>query len=578
MALNPDAQRMAPQDTAPEMQQPAPLHHAHWPPGQPHDIDLPNRTIIDSLEDSARRVPDKACMVYYDSITRFADCRDTVRKLAAFLQQECGVSPGDRVLLYLQNCPQFVMAFHAVLRCGGVVVPVNPMTRSGELAHYVDDSGARTIVAGSEVAHHALPFFESGALQHGIVVRYADALTQPTTLALPDVLRAEPAVGIPACMHTWTDATAIDASRLQPVPVAPDDLCVMPYTSGTTGHPKGCMHTHRSVLFTAMAGMQWMGMQQDDVILGAMPYFHVTGMQRCMNGPLHNGSTTIIMTRWDARVAAALIERYQVTAWTGVPTMYIDLLGNPELEHVDLSSLQRISGGGAAMPPAIAQRMAQRLGGDYIEGYGLSETIAPSHINPPHRRKQQTLGIPIFNTRSCVIDPDTCAVLGPNTVGEIAIHGPQVFQGYWRNESATDEAFTTIDGERYFRTGDLGYVDEDGYFHMVDRLKRMINASGFKVWPAEVEALLHDHPAVKEVCVIAASDPHRGETVKALIVAHPHASAAPDAAALMAWAREHMAAYKAPRIVEFVTSLPKSATGKVEWRALQERERGAQPT
>lgn len=548
------------------------LHLSHWPPGLPLDIELPDTTILDSLDASARAHPDKACMLYYGSAITFGQFRDDVLRLAAFLQQQCAISHGKRVLLYLQNSPQFAVAFHAVVRCGAVVVPVNPMTRQGELAHYISDSGADTAIVGSEIAHHITPYFESGALRHGICVRYSDALRQPTDLRLPNIMLDGAQRPTPPGLHAWGAALAMDSARLAPVAVSPDDLSVMPYTSGTTGHPKGCMHTHRSVLFTAVAGMQWMGMSADDVILGAMPYFHVTGMQRCMNGPLHYGATTVVLTRWDAAVAAAVIERHRITGWTGVPTMYIDLLGNPELERHDLSSLKRISGGGAAMPPAIAERMAQRLGGSYIEGYGLSETIAPSHINPPHRRKGHTLGIPIFNTRSCVIDPGSGAVLPPNQVGEIVIHGPQVFQGYWGNEQATAEAFITLDGLRYLRTGDLGYVDEEGYFHMVDRLKRMINASGFKVWPAEVEALLHDHPAVKEVCVIAAADAHRGETVKALIVPDERVQPAVSAADIQEWARQHMAAYKAPRLVEFVDQLPKSATGKIEWRLLQERE------
>lgn len=549
-------------------------HLQHWPPGLPTDLPLPTQTLLDSLDTAVQRHPEKACMVYYDSHISYAQFHACSLRLAAFLQQECGITHGKRVLLYLQNCPQFAMAFYAIARCGAIVVPVNPMTRVGELVHYIADSGADTVILGSELAPHVTPFLASGALRHGIWLRYSDALTTPTTLPLPEVMQAPLDTAALQGLHGWADATAAHIRPWQPVFVSPDDLCVLPYTSGTTGHPKGCMHTHRTVRFTAVAGMAWMGMTERDVILGAMPYFHVTGMQRCMNGPLHAGATTVVLTRWDAQVAATLIERYRVTAWTGVPTMYIDLLGNPQLERYDFSSLTRLSGGGAAMPPAIAERMQARLGGQYIEGYGLSETMAPSHINPPQRLKRQTLGIPIFNTHSRVIDPATLAVLPTDSVGEIVIHGPQVFQGYWGNAAATQEAFITLDGLPYFRTGDLGYVDADGYFHMVDRLKRMINASGFKVWPAEVEALLHGHPAVKEVCVIGTADAHRGESVKALVVLHP--SAEPITAdTLIAWARSQMAAYKVPRSIAFVEQLPKSATGKVEWRRLQEQEKNA---
>jgi fatty-acyl-CoA synthase len=237
-----------------------------------------------------------------------------------------------------------------------------------------------------------------------------------------------------------------------------------------------------------------------------------------------------------------------------------------------LSSLVRVSGGGAAMPAAVGERLQQLVGSPYIEGYGLTETIAPTHVNPPDRPKRQCLGIPIFNTESRIIDPDTLQEVARGTVGEIVTHGPQVFQGYWRNPEATEAAFINIDGKRFFRTGDLGYVDEDGYFFLVDRLKRMINCSGFKVWPAEVEAQMYKHPAIQEACVIAARDAHRGETVKAVVVLRATHKGQVSETDIIEWTRQNMAAYKHPRIVEFVEALPKSATGKVQWRQLQEAE------
>jgi fatty-acyl-CoA synthase len=250
--------------------------------------------------------------------------------------------------------------------------------------------------------------------------------------------------------------------------------------------------------------------------------------------------------------------------------MLFDFLANPRLADYDLSSLRRIGGGGAAMPAAVAQKLLDLTGLEYMEGYGLSETMAPSHTNPPQRLRQQCLGIPLFNTESHVVDPDTLQPLPVGEIGEIVIHGPQVFQGYWNDADKTAAAFFELDGKRFFRSGDLGYMDADGYFFFTDRLKRMINASGFKVWPAEVESMMYQHPAIQECCVIAARDPYRGETVKALVVLRAGHSA--SAEEISAWAHERMAAYKVPRLVAFVDALPKSATGKVLWRALQERE------
>jgi fatty-acyl-CoA synthase len=257
--------------------------------------------------------------------------------------------------------------------------------------------------------------------------------------------------------------------------------------------------------------------------------------------------------------------------------MIIDLLANPRIAEYDLTSLSFLSGGGAAMPEAVAKKIKDRWGLDFVEGYGLSETIGASHTNPPQRAKRQCLGVPIADTDARVVDPETLVEVPQGEVGEIVTNGPGVFQGYWNDPEKTAASFIERDGKRFFRTGDLGRIDEDGYFFMVDRLKRMINASGFKVWPAEVEAKLYEHPDVQEACVIGAYDPYRGETVKALIVARAEARTPQTADAIIAWAREHMGAYKIPRIIEFVDGLPKSGTGKVMWRALQEAENARNP-
>ena len=370
----------------------------------------------------------------------------------------------------------------------------------------------------------------------------------------------------------WNEALAV---ALAPGPhlAGPEDLCVMPYTSGTTGRPKGCIHTHATVMSTVIIMAHWGGAgHQDNVILGTLPLFHVTGMQCSMNLPIYLGATSVLMSRWDRDTAARLIQRYRVGGWTNIATMAIDFLANPKLAEYDLSSLTRIGGGGAAMPEAVAQRLKDLTGLDYIEGYGLSETIAPTHTNPDHRPKKQCLGIPVCNTEVRVINPDTLEVLGPGDVGEIVSSGPQIFKGYWKSPEATKACFVELEGKTFFRTGDLGRYDEEGYFFIVDRLKRMINASGYKVWPAEVESMLYAHPDVQEACIIGTLDPHRGETVKAVVVLKPAARGTLSAEQFITWCRGHMAAYKIPRVVEFVDSLPKSATGKIQWRALQEQE------
>jgi fatty-acyl-CoA synthase len=252
--------------------------------------------------------------------------------------------------------------------------------------------------------------------------------------------------------------------------------------------------------------------------------------------------------------------------------MIIDLFGSPNYRSFDLSSLATLSGGGAPMPLAVAERLKAEFGITFMEGYGLTETAAPSHSNYVDRAKLQCLGVPIFGVDSRVVDPATLQELPPGEVGEIVTRGPMVFKGYWRHPEATEAAFVDFEGEKFFRTGDLGRMDEEGYFFITDRLKRMINASGYKVWPAEVEMLLYKHPAVQEACIIAARDAYRGETVKAVVVLREAAKGKTSAEDIIGWAREHMAAYKVPKVVEFVDGLPKSGSGKVMWRLLQDRE------
>jgi fatty-acyl-CoA synthase len=295
-------------------------------------------------------------------------------------------------------------------------------------------------------------------------------------------------------------------------------------------------------------------------------------MQAAMNGPIYSGATLVILSRWDRDCAALQIERARVTNWSAITTMLVDFLANPDLGKYDLSSLRVLGGGGAAMPEALARRLEEVIGLPFVEGYGLTETMAPSHMNPPQRPKRQCGGIPIFGTDARVLDVDTLRECGPNEVGEIVVRGPQLFKGYWNRPEETRRAFVEHDGERFFRTGDLGYYDEEGYFFITDRLKRMINAAGFKVWPAEVEAMLYAHPDVQEACVIGAPDAYRGETVKALIVLKREARGRARPEHIVEWAHSRMAAFKVPRVVEFVEELPKTATGKILWRKLQEDE------
>ena len=545
-------------------------HFKFWPDHAMHNLMAPATNLFYNAEVSARRFPHKPFLVYYDTQVSFSEFHDEAQRIAGYLEQRCGVAKGDRVLLLMQNSPQFMVGYYGILRANAVVVPLNPMNLTQEILRYAKDAGASTMLVSQELYPRVEPLLKSGDLKHVIVAAYSDYIKEATNLAVPDFIAA-PRIDYQAHgLSLWKDVLAANLAP-GPLTAGPDDLCVMPYTSGTTGQPKGCMHTHRTVMHTAAGGMQWFALQPEFTLLAVAPMFHVTGMQGGLNGPLFTGNTMVLLPRWDREVAAQCVERYKVSSWTAIPTMIQDFFLNPNIDKYDLSSIRRLSGGGAAMPAAVAQRLAN-VGITYVEGYGLTETIGATHINPPRHAKQQCLGVPIFDTDSRVIDPTTLRELPPGEIGEIVTHGPQVFLGYWNKPEDTAQAFIELDGKRFFRSGDLGRMDEDGYFFIVDRLKRMINASGYKVWPTEVESLMYQHPAVQEACIIGSKDAHRGETVKAVIVPRAEWRGRVEAQAIIDWCREHMAAYKVPRVIEFVDALPKSGSGKIMWRELQERE------
>ena len=557
-------------------------HHAFWPKRLPHRITPPATSLWQNLAISALRYPDKPATVFFGTVLTWAQMKRAAERLAARLQS-LGVAKGDRVLLDMQNTPQLIVAHFAILRADAVVVPVNPMNRAEELKHYITDPDARVAITTADLAgeiaaaSNALP--PGQRLAHLIVSHYTDAFdadvqgddAPPAPWRDWLLARHAPPTLDGGQVHAWKDALAWDGP-LADSTVGPRDLSVLPYTSGTTGLPKGCMHTHGSIMHNAVASSLWGAGSAETVALVVVPMFHITGMVSVMHTAVYLGATMILMPRWDRELAGRLISRWQVTNWTNIPTMVIDLLASPNFASFDLSSLRIIGGGGAAMPAAVAQRLEDQYGLKYAEGYGLTETAAPSHQNPMDRPKQQCLGIPFMSTDARVVDPETLKELPQGETGEIVVCGPEVFAGYWKRPEATAAVFFELDGKRFFRTGDLGRVDEEGYFFITDRLKRMINASGFKVWPAEVEALMFRHPAIQEACVIGFKDAYRGESVKAVVVLRASHQGQVSEQDIIDWCREHMAAYKVPRVVQFVPSLPKSGTGKVMWRALQEAE------
>ncbi|MFC4766588.1 long-chain fatty acid--CoA ligase [Effusibacillus consociatus] len=546
-------------------------HFQFWPKRVPKSLTVPKTTIYHNLEVSAKRYLDKTAIYYYGTEISYQQFVDEVNRMAGFLENRLGVSKGERVLLFMQNSPQFMISFYAILRANAVAVPINPMNITEELQFYIQDCETKVAIVGQELYDRIAPLKHTTPLKDVIVAAYSDYVSGDPGYDLPEEVKMPRLTFDDPFVTPWMNALSCNLLP-GPLTAQSDDIAVLPYTSGTTGKPKGCIHTHATVQSNIAGACVWSGITPNAVVLTVLPLFHVTGMQHSMNAPIFAGSSMLLLTRWNRATAAEVIQRHGCTHWTNISTMVVDFLSNPNLSNYNLETLSVVGGGGAPLPEAVGERLFQLTGIRYTEGYGLTETISQTHFNPADRPKLQCLGIPSFDVDSRIIDPETLRELGPGEEGEVIVHGPQVFKGYWNRPEETARAFLSLDGKRFFRTGDIAKYDEEGYYFMVDRVKRMINASGFKVWPTEVESILYKHPAIQQACVIGVPDEKRGETVKAFVVLHEKDRGKVTEQEIIEWSKNHMASYKYPRIVQFKERLPVSGSGKILWRKLQEEE------
>jgi fatty-acyl-CoA synthase len=547
------------------------LHFEHWPKIS-KSLKLPETSLYENLKVSAERYPDQSAIYYYGHTISYKELDEEVNALAGFLQQKLGVTKGEKVLLFMQNSPQFVIGFYAISRADAVVVPINPMLTAEELSFYIKDCEINSALVGQELYDKVEPLIATTPLNSVVVAAYSDYKGESFNGTVPP--EAEAARKIydqPGHFH-WKEAIS---AQYEPGDhkTRADDLVVLPYTSGTTGLPKGCMHTNSTVQANTIGAYHWSGSTTSAVHLTTLPLFHVTGMVHSMHMPIYSGSTMVLMTRWNREAAVEMIKSQGCTHWVAIATMIVDFLANPKLKQEDIATLTSISGGGAALPEAVGEKLYKLTGLRFVEGYGLSETIAQTHFNPPDRPKMQCLGIPSFDVDARVIEPSTGKELGAGEIGEIVVNGPQVMVGYYNREDENRNSFIDIGGKKFFRTGDIGRFDEEGYYFMVDRVKRMINASGYKVWPTEVESYLYKHPAIQQAVVVGIPDPRRGESVKAFVILNEGYDGKISEDEIMEWSKQHMAAYKYPREIEFRTQFPMTSSGKILWRKLQEEER-----
>ncbi|MCO8066770.1 long-chain-fatty-acid--CoA ligase [Acinetobacter schindleri] len=548
------------------------LHFEHWPRHLSKHLSYPQTGIYEHLATNAKRYPDKVAVNYYGSQVTYATLNERVNRFAGYLQQQLNVSAGDRVLISMQNSVAFMVAYYAILRCDAIVVPVNPMNKALELEWYVSDTESKIAIVGSELVAEFESLLGHTCLETIIAARYGDDIFTETQFVIPETVVQAPGV-------TQTDSVVYFQTALQHAEIqteatrSGEDLAVILYTSGTTAHPKGCMLSHRALVAQILTQINWSPWNNTAKVLSVTPFFHVTGMINAMCLPIWLGATTYLMTRWDRLCAAQVIDLHGLTHWCCIPTMVVDLLALPNVNQFNFKSFTHVYGGGTGMPHAIAQDFETLTGIEFIEGWGMTEMTAGVHLNPYGRGKRQCLGVPLFDVDSRVIDPETGEELGIRQNGEIISTSPCLFSGYWKNPEATEAAFIEHDGKRFFKTGDVGYFDEEGYFFMADRLKRMINVSGYKVWPSEVESILYQNEKILENCIIPCNKNDRGESVKAVVVLKANQHMTEDE--FKQWCREHMSAYKVPKVVEFTNELPKTASGKINWRLLQDKEMSA---
>ena len=539
----------------------------HWPPSVDEAaIRLPEETLPVIFARQAKRVPEKPALIFYGREIRFAELSDAVDRFAGWLRAR-GIGAGDRVAIFLENSPQFAIAYYGTLRAGGICVCLNPMHKAVELQHEFDDSGARVLVTSDQLYAVVEPIRAHTGLEAVVVTAYRDYLPAEPTLPPPAGFNDPP--------REWAGTDrfldVIRSAPLEaPVPRALGDTALLQYTSGTTGAPKAAEITHRNLVSNCELQHTYIGSDERDVALGVLPWFHITGMEGQMNMMAFMGATLVVIGRFDLVTVLRAIERYRVTLTTLITTINVAIVNFPKAREFDLSSLRACFSGGAPVPAEIARKWEALTGHALIEGYGLSETTAPTHINPPQRPKYGTVGLPIPLTDARIVSlEDGKTEMGIGQTGEIAVRGPQVMKGYWRRPDATADAFR--DG--WFLTGDIGAVDAEGYFSISERKKDMLKVSGFSVFPAEVEAIMYRHPSIAEVGVVGVPDPYRGEDPVAYVVLKSDAKGKVSAEQIAEWCRAEMAVYKAPRKIRFVDALPKTASGKVLKRVLREQAR-----
>jgi len=532
------------------------------------------RALFELVSATAARDPGTVCIRFQGASLTYRQVDDLSSRFASALVS-LGVKKGDRVAIFMPNMPQFICSYFGILKAGGVIVPCSPLYKAKELEFQLRDSGASVIVAANDIVKGNDLFASVEACRRNLDIKI---ITSSLTDYLPSVKRVLAGfAGVKNVKREGTAGAFRDlVAKSQPLgkfaEVAPStDVAVLQYTGGTTGVAKGAMLTHANLYLNAAVIAAWFPLAKDDIALGVLPFFHIYGMTAAMNAPLFAGGSIVLLPRFDVEAVMETIQKEKITSFCGVPTMYIAVIHHPEVKKFSLRTVRGCISGGAALPTAVIKAFGELTGGTLVEGYGLTEASPVTHCNPMGEGaslREGSIGVPIPFTDAEVVDmSDPSKKLGVGESGELAVKGPQVMLGYWNNKAETENVLTK-DG--WLLTGDIARMDADGYFYIVDRKKDMIDVSGLKVYPREVEELLFTHPGVKEAAVVGMPDDYRGEAVSAYVVLKPESKGKVTEAEMIQFCRTNLATYKAPRKVTFVDELPKTLVGKVLRRRLRE--------
>ncbi len=544
----------------------------NYDPGVPADIDVPVMPLYRILDETASKYPDRVSMIFLGRKVTYRELRDSALKFASWLRS-MGVGKGDVVALFLPNTPQFAIAYYGAVYAGATVTPVNPLYTPRELRFQLEDSEAKVLVA--------LDMFKDRVL-----AGLPDSVKYVVWTGIQDYLPFLKAIGYrlkfkppspPEDGRHFKFMNVLKASEplREVASVNPkEDVVALMYTGGTTGIPKGVMLTHYNIVANLyQIDAWWFRGRKGFTFVGLLPWFHIYGQTTVLHFAIFSASTIIVYPRPDIEAVMKDIERYKADIFHGVPTAYVAIINHPRVKEFNLRSLKACISGAAPLPVAVLEAFEKLTGARLREGYGLTETSPVTHVNPLEGRyKPGSIGLPVPSTMAAIADPEKPELLPPGQIGEIVISGPQVMKGYFKRPEENAIAFFEAYGLRWFRTGDMGYVDEEGYFYVVDRKKDLIKYKGWSVFPREVEEVLYKHECIKEAAVVGKPDPEAGEIPKAFIVLKDECKGKVRAEDIVEYARKHLAPFKVPREVEFRDDLPKTAVGKVLRRALREEE------